>query len=261
MQSLKFSINVYGLSSIELVPSYLILGEACIGLGRLSQAEDYLSQAQWTVLKTPECSSEIRSRLYRNLGMLYAGQGNSDEALKELAESIYQASCAYGTDDVKTSGGYFHMANIFYQEDKMDVAFSIFDHLTSIWHKHLSNLVQQRMKCLTSPKGIGPAQFVQGDDDFEFLDETQGAEAAQILHCIQNTREKQKATPPSILAKLYHTLGMLYIVLVDYKTAIHYSYKAVALMKPGATTADEISNDIAGLKEVIVKMKQEVCNK
>ena len=31
MQSLKFSIDVYGLSSIELVPSYLILGEACIG--------------------------------------------------------------------------------------------------------------------------------------------------------------------------------------------------------------------------------------
>ena len=31
MQSLKFSIDVYGLASIELVPSYLILGEACIG--------------------------------------------------------------------------------------------------------------------------------------------------------------------------------------------------------------------------------------
>lgn len=31
MQSLKFAIQVYGLDSIELVPSYLILGEACIG--------------------------------------------------------------------------------------------------------------------------------------------------------------------------------------------------------------------------------------
>ena len=31
MQSLKFSIEVYGIASIELVPSYLILGEACIG--------------------------------------------------------------------------------------------------------------------------------------------------------------------------------------------------------------------------------------
>lgn len=31
LQSLKFSIDIYGLSSIELVPSYLILGEASIG--------------------------------------------------------------------------------------------------------------------------------------------------------------------------------------------------------------------------------------
>ena len=31
LESLKFSIEVFGLSSIELVPSYLILGEASIG--------------------------------------------------------------------------------------------------------------------------------------------------------------------------------------------------------------------------------------
>ena len=31
MQSLKFSIEVFGADSIELVLSYLILGEACIG--------------------------------------------------------------------------------------------------------------------------------------------------------------------------------------------------------------------------------------
>ena len=32
MQSLRFAIDVHGLASIELVPSYLILGEASIGL-------------------------------------------------------------------------------------------------------------------------------------------------------------------------------------------------------------------------------------
>lgn len=31
MQSLRFSIDVHGLDSIELVPSYLILAEASIG--------------------------------------------------------------------------------------------------------------------------------------------------------------------------------------------------------------------------------------
>lgn len=32
MQSLRFAIDVHGLASIELVPSYLILGEASIGM-------------------------------------------------------------------------------------------------------------------------------------------------------------------------------------------------------------------------------------
>ncbi|KAL5014321.1 hypothetical protein ScPMuIL_008591 [Solemya velum] len=75
MQSLKFAIDVHGLTSIELVPSYLILGEASIGLGRLSQAEEYLSKAQWTVLKTPGCANSIKSKLYRNLGLLHAAKG------------------------------------------------------------------------------------------------------------------------------------------------------------------------------------------
>ena len=31
MQSLRYAIDVYGVATIELVPSYLILGEASIG--------------------------------------------------------------------------------------------------------------------------------------------------------------------------------------------------------------------------------------
>ena len=59
-----------------------------VGLGRLSQAEEYLSQAQWTVLKTPECSDAIKSKLYRNLGLLYAAKGQFDEALHQLANDV-----------------------------------------------------------------------------------------------------------------------------------------------------------------------------
>ena len=58
------------------------------GLGRLSQAEEYLAQAQWTVLKTPECSDSIKSRLFRNLGLLYAAQGNYADALAHLADDV-----------------------------------------------------------------------------------------------------------------------------------------------------------------------------
>jgi len=243
MQALKFSIDVYGLSSIELVPSYLILGEACIGLRRFEQAEDYLAQGRWTVLKTPECTNEIKARLHRNLGMLHAGRGNFDDALTELAESIYQASWAYGVNDVKTSGAYFHMANIYYQQDKMDVAFSIFDHVVDIWHERLADLVKQRMRVSTPPKGIGPAQYVKQNDDTDSLDETQGAEALQILHCILGIRQQQSSASPSIIAKICHTLGLLYIILEDYKSAVAYSVKAVKLCpKAAGSKEDDVLN-------------------
>ena len=58
------------------------------GLGRLSQAEEYLAQAQWTVLKTPECPDSIKSKLFRNLGLMYAAQGNYPDALSQLADDV-----------------------------------------------------------------------------------------------------------------------------------------------------------------------------
>ena len=33
----------------------------------------------------------------------------------------------HGTDDIRTSGGYFHMANVFYRQNKLDVAFSLYN--------------------------------------------------------------------------------------------------------------------------------------
>ena len=59
-----------------------------VGLGRLTQAEEYLSQAQWTVLKTPECTSAIKSKLYRNLGLLYAAKTEYHEALRQFADDV-----------------------------------------------------------------------------------------------------------------------------------------------------------------------------
>ncbi|PAA48206.1 hypothetical protein BOX15_Mlig008343g2 [Macrostomum lignano] len=85
LQSLKFAIDVHGSSSVELVPSYLILGEASIGLQRLSQAEEYLSQAQWTVLKTDNPSNAIKSQLHRNLGLLFS-------ALKAITVAPWRTS-------------------------------------------------------------------------------------------------------------------------------------------------------------------------
>ena len=71
-----------------------------LGLGRLSQAEEYLSQAMWTVTKMPECSNHIKSKLYRNLGLLHAAKGEYDEALRHLADDVSTMECLSITNTV-----------------------------------------------------------------------------------------------------------------------------------------------------------------
>ena len=46
MQSLRFAIDVHGLASIELVPSYLILGEASIGMD-ISPSKHLFTGCEW----------------------------------------------------------------------------------------------------------------------------------------------------------------------------------------------------------------------
>lgn len=238
MESLKFSIEVYGLSSIELVPSYLILGEASIGLSRLSQAEEYLAQAQWTVLKTPACPDSIKSKLFRNLGLLYAAQGNYPGALSQLADDIYHSSRVHGTDDIRTSGGYFHMANVFYRQNKLDVAFSLYNQVTDIWFEHLGKLVGQRTKTPAEPSGIGPA-FISGvPTDFDILDEAQEAEAIQVVNAMLDLREQQTVQTPAVMCKIYFTTAMLQFILGDMLKARDFGIKARTACE-NAASSDE----------------------
>lgn len=63
LQALSFSKEVFGDGSIEMVPPYLLLSEANLGLGLLQSAEGFLSMANWSILKTPKCSNAIRSQV------------------------------------------------------------------------------------------------------------------------------------------------------------------------------------------------------
>ncbi|GCB85995.1 hypothetical protein scyTo_0026671, partial [Scyliorhinus torazame] len=57
-------------------------------LGRLDEAEEYLSQAQWTVMRTTECVNAIQYKLYRNLGLLYTAKCDNEKALWYFADDV-----------------------------------------------------------------------------------------------------------------------------------------------------------------------------
>ncbi|NWV10464.1 ZMY12 protein, partial [Ptilonorhynchus violaceus] len=126
LQALRFSSRAFGPSSLQLVPVYLLLAEASTGSGQLRQAAKFLSQAQWIVLQTPDCSAALQSKLHRGLALFSVAERNLDQALLHLANDVYLAASEFGLNSIEVSGGYFYMANIFYHLNKTDVANSLF---------------------------------------------------------------------------------------------------------------------------------------
>ncbi|NWY95548.1 ZMY12 protein, partial [Loxia curvirostra] len=126
LQALRFSSRLSGPASLQLLPIYLLLAEASTGAGRPRQAAKYLSQAQWIVLQSPDCSAALQSKLHRGLGLFSIAEGNLDQALYHLANDVYLATAEFGLNSVEVSGGYFHMANIFFHQNKMDAANSLY---------------------------------------------------------------------------------------------------------------------------------------
>uniref|UniRef100_A0A673AUP0 Zinc finger, MYND-type containing 12 n=1 Tax=Sphaeramia orbicularis TaxID=375764 RepID=A0A673AUP0_9TELE len=123
---LRCSTDVNGPSAVQLVPAYLLLAEANTGLGDLVSAMEFLSQAEWVVLKSPDCGHEILHRLHRSQGRLHTALGYLESARKHFANDIYHASEEYGADSIISCEGYFLLASVFVKEGKMPVVRSLY---------------------------------------------------------------------------------------------------------------------------------------
>jgi len=241
LQALRFSIAVYGLSSVELVPAYLVLGEASIGLGRLSQAEEYLSQARWTVLKTPDCDAAIKSKMYRICGLLQAAKGNFSEALKNYANDIYHAALISGPKHVKTTGGYFHMANVFFRKGQTETAHNIYSEVVNIWSEMLKSVVKLEEP---QPESTLTSFVEKSAEEGEMLDEAQEAEAIQMLHAIYDLQQSNSNYGAANMVMLLHTLALLHTHLMGYPKAQEFAQDALTCAKENELVIDvsEVEN-------------------
>ncbi|XP_026857167.2 zinc finger MYND domain-containing protein 12 isoform X1 [Electrophorus electricus] len=218
--SLRCAMDVYGPNAVEHVPAYLLLAEANMGLGFLSQAEGYLSKAQWTTMKTLGCSQVILHQLHRTLGRLYTATGRYRSALLHFANDIFHASEEFGLNSVVSAGGYFLMANVFVKEEKPDIAISLYSQVTSIWHMHLSKMVEHY-----SQRGT------QGEQHF---DEAQLAEVDQMLNVMLEAQQQGVNTHQSAMlshslgqsALLSHSLAMFWFLCRDHSKALDFGRKA-----------------------------------
>lgn len=149
LRCLRTRIALHGEGAMDLVRCYLVLAEVNLGLNRLMQAEESLSNANYILVKHAAAAASagagtaatntnrLRSRMHRNFGRLHAAQGNNAAALESFAQDIYYASLCLGPEHIDVSIGYFFMAQVFAAQARMEAALAFFDKVVDIWYKRM----------------------------------------------------------------------------------------------------------------------------
>ena len=195
--ALKFGTSIYGDGKVELVPAYLLLAEANLGLLDYRMAEEYLTKANWALLKTANCSNALRSQLRRNFGKLYASQGRYEEALRQLADDVYYSSLMVGPEHIDTSGGYFQLGNVFFAMNRIENALAMFDKVVDIWYKCLAAVLAAKSSGAAAP--ATPA-----------LSEAKGSEGIEMLTQILKRREECVGETNLATGEACYILGLLH---------------------------------------------------
>ncbi|CAF0772669.1 unnamed protein product [Rotaria sordida] len=223
LASLKLAIEVYGPRSVELIPSYLILSEASLGLKQLNQCWEYLSQAQYTILQQQQHEQAplaITSQLSRNMAQLSIARKEYDEAARHLANDIYDASLFYGTEHHKVAGGYFLLGKVFKLMNRPEVTESLYTQVTQMWYNFLRRLLQTRVVFSDMDAILGKKDDDNGDEltNSSKLDLSTEAEAFNTLQILLNYRLETQQTNPMTqeLNKIHHCLTILYFLARDY---------------------------------------------
>jgi len=225
--ALRFTTSIYGEGRVELVPAYLLLAEANLGLLKYRQAEEFLTLANWAVLKTPNCSNALRSQLRRNFGRLYASQGKYYEALRQLADDVYYSSLMVGPEHIDTSGGYFQLGNVFYSMNKIENALAVYDKVVDIWYKCVTQLL--------SPEGAGLPP----------LGDAKGAEGVEVLMQIRKRREECVGMGNIATGESNYILGLLLQYLGQLPKAAEHMRLALAIYEKQLGLDHRSTKDVA----------------
>jgi tetratricopeptide (TPR) repeat protein len=203
LQSLKFAIEVHGSEATELVPSYLLLAEANLGLRRLKIAEEFLSLANWNILKHPQAGASMMSNLQRNFGRLYAAQQRYNEALQAFATDIYHSSLEFGPENIRSAPSYFHMGRVFQSHQKSERAASFYAKVVDVYTVFLEGWLGQS----------------NGEQSSE-ITAVEVEEAIEIVKHITEYRERRSDEDQAERSKVEtaegrYTMGLLYVYTGD----------------------------------------------
>ncbi|KAG8463355.1 hypothetical protein KFE25_004866 [Diacronema lutheri] len=209
--ALQLLTEVYGDGKLELVSAHLLLAEANLGARRFPQAEQFLTLANWVLVKNPQASDALRSTLRRNFGKLYASQGRFEDALRHLADDVYHSSLQFGPEHVHTSGGYFEMGACFFALERVEPALAFFDKVVDIWYKTATRLLYAPETVAQSPgvSGLAPGG----------VDEAMRSAGVEMLKEVRKRRVECVGERNIATGEAEYILGLLHQLQGEYARA------------------------------------------
>ncbi|CAL1605786.1 unnamed protein product [Knipowitschia caucasica] len=209
---LRFSVDVFGSCSMELIPAHLLLAEAHIGLGKMSAACELLAEAQMSVHKSPDCGHELNQSLHRCLGRLHNAMGNLEDACFHFATDIYHAAEAYGLESTVCKNGYFLLAQVFVKKGKTPIVQSMYYEVAQTWHTHLTELMKP---FLENPAGSLVPTFDNSSLKPGVGDKAKLIEADKMLQTVLDFERKQSRKHRGLTALASHCLALLWFMIGD----------------------------------------------
>lgn len=206
LQALRYAADIYGNTSIELVPPYLLLTEANISAQIFDKALEHLCQAKWILIQHPDADPGLKSQHARNFGKLYAAQRKYDKALKHLAADVYFTSQLKGPDHIDASVGLYLMGNVFIEKGDHGSAVALFEKVLSVWTPFLQ-------KCI-APVFDGGEVTTPPD-----WNESTKKSAQQILKKIVEAQTDMHGQTQIAVAQAIFAHGLLMCVIGDWKEA------------------------------------------
>eukprot|EP01060_Flectonema_neradi_P009531 TRINITY_DN16789_c4_g1_i1.p1 TRINITY_DN16789_c4_g1~~TRINITY_DN16789_c4_g1_i1.p1 ORF type:complete len:589 (+),score=130.07 TRINITY_DN16789_c4_g1_i1:51-1817(+) len=207
LKTLKLKESYYGTGSLQLVPSYFHLARTNQYMDRFKAAEEFLSLAQWTMLRHPTCDLALKSELHQTYGLLYASDGRLDTALKQLAQAAYYLSELHGPEHIQTSFGYFDLGNVFAAKSNMDCAMSFYDKVKDIWYRHLTDSFQHKPfgTLPKPPELLSPEQL--GEEDLQ--------DALKMMRGIVGLQTERFTQVHPVTGKAELVLGLFNVWIAD----------------------------------------------
>merc|ERR1712159_168796 len=163
-----------------------MLAEANLGLRKLKIAEEFLSLANWVLLKhkgDEAGGSSLMSNLQRNFGRLYAAQQRYNEALQAFATDVYYSSLEFGPENIRSAPSYFHMGRVFQSHQKSDRTAAFYTKVVEIYTAFLEDY----LNAVDGLAGEAPAE----------ISAVEVEEAIEIIKHITEYREKRSGEDTS----------------------------------------------------------------